>query len=98
MTMSKNVVILLGLLATWLMVVRMNNPSSTGNSSTNSTENSVTGTDGFKGSGGSHAETQSLTEMTDNNYVQISKQNAVNTTSMYTDNTDLSPYGRSYTS
>lgn len=100
--MSKNVVILIGLLVTWLLVVRMNSSSSNGgpSESVKAEREDTPATDGFGGSGGAHedATTQSLTTMSDNNYVQVSKQNAVNTKSMYTDNTDLEPFGRSYTS
>lgn len=101
--MSKNVVILIGLLVTWLLVVRMNSSSSLNSSSSESVKverEDTPATDGFGGSGGAHedATTQSLTTMSDNNYVKVSKQNAVNTKSMYTDNTDLEPFGRSYTS
>lgn len=86
--MSKNVVILLGLIGVWLAVVKLNSNS---NNQTTTQDTTV---------GDDVAENTDIqtTSVQENNYVQVSKQNAVNTTNMYTDNTDLAPFGRSYTS
>lgn len=86
--MSKNVVILLGLIGVWLAVVKLNSNS---NNQTTTQDTTV---------GDDVAENTDIqtTSVQENNYVQLSKQNAVNTTNMYTDNTDLAPFGRSYTS
>lgn len=86
--MSKNVVILLGLIGVWLAVVKLNSNS---NNQTTTQDTTV---------GDDVAENTDIqtTSVQENSYVQVSKQNAVNTKSMYTDNTDLAPFGRSYTS
>lgn len=87
--MSKNVVILLGLIAVWLGVVKLNS---------NSNNNQTTTQDTTVGEDVQENTSVQTTAVQENRYVQVSKQNAVNTKSMYIDNTDLEPFGRSYTS
>lgn len=87
--MSKNVVILLGLIAVWLGVVKLNS---------NSNNNQTTTQDTTVGDNVQEDPSVQTTTVQENRYVQVSKQNAVNTKSMYIDNTDLAPFGRSYTS
>lgn len=87
--MSKNVVILLGLIAVWLGVVKLNS---------NSNNNQTTTQDTTVGEDVQEDPSVQTTAVQENRYVQVSKQNSVNTKSMYIDNADLTPFGRSYTS
>lgn len=89
MIMSKNVVILLGLIVVWLGVVKLNS---------NINNNQTTTQDTTVGDDIQEDTSMQTTTAQENTYVQVSKQNAVNTKSMYIDNTDLAPFGRSYTS
>lgn len=86
--MSKNVVILLGLIVVWLGVVKLN---SNGSNNQSTTQDTTVGDDVQEDP------SVQTTAVQENAYVQVSKQNAVNTKSMYVDNTDLAPFGRSYT-
>lgn len=86
--MSKNVVILLGLIVVWLGVVKLN---SNGSNNQSTTQDTTVGDDVQEDP------SVQTTAVQENAYVQVSKQNAVNTKSMYIDNTDLAPFGRSYT-
>lgn len=86
--MNKNMLILLGLIATWLFAVisrenkqKNNEQKTTKDTTVDTKENDEIETTKYENSG----------------YVKASVKNAINTSSPY-ENKDLSPYGRSYTS
>lgn len=90
--MNKNMIILLGLIGIWFAVVKMNTSNSKIYTQSTSTDTTVDNENATETN-----EQTTTTATTENHYVQVSKQNAVNTKSVY-DNIDLSPYGNSYTS
>lgn len=85
--MNKNMLILLGLIVTWLFaVISKENKASTNKQ--NTTKDTTVDT--------KENDEVTTTKYENNGYVKASVQNATNTSTPY-ENKELSPYGRSYT-
>ena len=87
MIMNKNMLILLGLIITWLFAV-ISKENKTETNKQDTTKDTTVDTD----------ENEEIipTKYENSGYVKVSVQNATNTSSPY-ENKELSPYGRSYT-
>ena len=85
--MNKNMLILLGLIVTWLFAV-ISKENKTSTNKQNTTKDTTVDT--------KENDEIATTKYENSGYVKTSVQNATNTSTPY-ENKELSPYGRSYT-
>ena len=85
--MNKNMLILLGLIVTWLFAV-ISRENKTATNKQNTTKDTTVDTE--------ENDEIATTKYENSGYVKTSVQNATNTITPY-ENKELSPYGRSYT-
>ena len=85
--MNKNMLILLGLIVTWLFAV-ISKENKSKNNKQETTKDTTVDT--------KENDEIAITKYENNGYVKASVQNANNTKTSY-ENAELSPYGRSYT-
>ena len=85
--MNKNMLILLGLIVTWLFAV-ISKENKTATNKQNTTKDTTVDT--------KENDEITTTKYENSGYVKTSVQNATNTSTPY-ENKELSPYGRSYT-